>query len=137
MKVLLAAIYTKFTAVNGGGIHNSFYTDVTGRLYFSFASQESTFPYAVYYQITSNPEWTFTDTFEDITIQFSLYSDQSSAVQIGDMRDHCIALFDWCTLSVSGYEFIYMRRDYDRIDWIPEEEVWQCIIQYSTYLRKT
>ena len=103
MKNLSTAIYNKISG-------SAFSTAIGGRLYKARAPQNPTFPYVVYYIITDIPADTFTDRLEDVTIQFSIFSTASGTTEIEDILTNLKALFDYCSLSITGNTHLFMER---------------------------
>lgn len=118
MKDLFSAIYTKFTALTGG-LHNAFYTDISGKLYLGIAPQNSTYPYVVYSLVSDVYSWNFSlnGEFETVLLQFSIYSESASPLEAENIYTDLIALYDWCSLSISGYTHLYMRRENSNLLW--------------------
>ena len=97
MNELMAAITTKFKTTN------DLNTALSGRMYPHEARQGVSFPYAVYYVVSSFTDYTFSDEQEDVSIQFSLFSEDDSVGPIGILYNKLTALFDDQRLTVSGY----------------------------------
>jgi hypothetical protein len=136
MKPLLQAIYTKVTELTGGN-HNSFYNAISGRFYFVQAPQETAFPYSVYHLLTDTYDFTFTEEFEEIIIQFDMYDQDPSSSDILDATEYLKTLFDWCRPTVTGYSVSHgMERIFSTIDWFDEDGVWQSVVQYRISLKK-
>lgn len=135
MKELQSAIVTKFNALTGGN-HNTFYTGIGSRLYFRKAPNvEVTFPYCIFYFGSDVNDYQFIEEFDNVVVQFSIFSNTSSSSELGDLLTYAKSLFDWCTLTVSNYTFLKMERIYaNHGDWIAEEEIWQTVIQYRILL---
>lgn len=131
MKNLKDAVYAKFVAVDGGGLHNSFYITIGGKLYYERAKQKATLPYAVYHIISDVPEWTFTTYFEKVRIQINLFSSSNSDGEVEDMYTALKALFDWCDLAIVGNVHLYMRRELARLSRDPEDDVWCYNVDYE------
>jgi hypothetical protein len=53
-----------------------------------------------------------------------------------DIADKCMALFDDCELTVAGYQFQKMERDWNSLSEDPEEEIQRYTIQYTVWTRK-
>jgi len=129
MKELFGSIYTKFSTAN------DFNTALGGRFYLNHAPQSAATPYCVYQLITNIADYNFTSTFDDAEIQMDIIDDNTSS----DILDHaykCMALFDDCTLSVSGYQFMKMERDWNAFISDPEEQIQRYTVQYLVSLRK-
>ena len=99
MKNLLAAITTKMTG-------SALSTAVGGRIFLDQASAGTVYPYIVWFIVTSNPEKTFTEDFENTLIQFSIFSTASSVEEIADIYAALDALFDECTLTITGGDIL-------------------------------
>ena len=105
MDALLQAIYGKFTG-------STLSTFVGGRIYLDEVPESKspvTFPYITYQIITGGYEKTFTEKFTDVLVQVSLFSASASAVQISAMYNYLTALFDECTLTITGKTFYRMH----------------------------
>jgi hypothetical protein len=104
------ALMTKFTAVDGVGSHNTFYTAIQGRLYEGRA-QGTDYPYSVYEIIDQTPDKTFSDDYRNLLIQFSHYSDDRYDSSECDLINaYCNDLFDECAaFSITGATLLWMR----------------------------
>lgn len=136
MTGLLTALYTKFTALTGG-LHNSFYNGLSGRMYLGFAPQSSTFPYAVYNLVTDTHDYQFVEQFEEVVIQFDIASQSSSAAECNTLFGYLISLYDNCSLTISGYYHIKMDRLYSSLTYYSEDETWVYTIQYRVMIQKS
>ena len=92
---------------------SSFLSDVQSRLFKGRAPEGAQYPYAVYSIVSDVPEKTYTEAFENVLIQFSLFSSASGSTEIEDMFTHLKALYDECTLNILGGvdDFIWMKRE--------------------------
>ena len=129
MKNLFAAINTKFSAAN------TFKTAISSQFYLNTAPQGTSKPYAVFTLINNVTDYNFTSTFDEALIQIDIIDDNQSS-DILDTADKCMALFDDCELTVSGYQFIKMERDFNYFIEDADEEIQRYTIQYSINLRK-
>jgi hypothetical protein len=130
MKVLFDAIKTKYDA-------SATLVSACHGLHFGMVPQGTEMPYIVFYDNPGNPNYTFTEVEEERTIQFNILSDSSSSVEINGIYDKLIAAFDYCTLSVTGYNFIVMERTLNHLMPLPEENCWQYSVQYRIRIQKT
>lgn len=135
MKVLQSGMYSLVTGLVGRK-HNSFYTSISGRFYYGYAPQDTPFPYCVYHVITSAYDFMFQEEFEDVVVQFNICSKSPSSSETGDILPCLYTLFDWASLSVSGYTCISTERIFSTTDWFDEEGVWETIVQYRILLQK-
>ena len=135
MKNLSTGLFTKFTG-------SAFSTSIGGRLYKARAPQNPTWPYAVYYIITDVPQDTFTDKIEEALIQFSVFSQASGSTEIEDIVTNLKALFDNCSLTITGNTHIMMNRQGSSLTSIPEDtiagtgEYFQCDVEYEVTMQK-
>lgn len=129
MGPIMSAIYSKFAPV---GAKPAFYTSMGGRLRPFVARQGETYPFCVYLLIgDSNDVWPGGETQESITMQFSIFTNESSMVNINTYFTNLIALYDECTLSVSGYTFLRMERQWAYPLRDDQNNVWQYVVQYN------
>jgi len=132
---LTNSLWNKFSEISGGE-HNEFYTAVGGQMYDTQAPEVATFPYAVYSIISDVPDWTFSTYFDDVRVQFDLFSKENSAVEIDGIYTKLINLWDWCTLTISGNTHLWMRRELTRR--FKESEVQASYFHYTIdYFIKT
>lgn len=112
---------------------------LTGGLYLQQAPQNTAFPYGIYFLVANVPEWTFTENVETAVIQFSLFDydedNPLSATIICDAYTKLQACYDWCTLTISNYTSIYMKRELGRL--LRTEGVWQYSVDYRCYIQET
>jgi hypothetical protein len=106
------AIYSKFTAVDGGGASNSFFTAVNGQLYEDMAPEGAQYPYAVYTIAAAPKERTFTEIYTNIFLELSIFSSNSSSAEIKDIYQKAVALYDEKSLTITGSTLVWMREDY-------------------------
>jgi len=127
MQVLFEGIYTKFS--NDEDLSGA----VTG-LYLTEAPQGTAYPYITYHLISNVADWTFTEDMENSLIQFSIFDDSSSSVTILDIFEKLKTLYDWTTLVVEGYNFIYLKREFNILT--RENSIWKMDVQYRMEIQK-
>lgn len=93
MKSLTTAIYGQLAG-------SSLYSDIGGRMFKGRAPEGTDFPYVVYFVVSDVTDLTFTENYEDVLIQFSLFSNASSSGEIEDMFAHLKELYDECALTI-------------------------------------
>ena len=138
MENVIIGIYTKFTELVGG-VHNTFYTSIGGRLYLEHAPQNTAYPYATYYLVTSTPYWVMSNQkdFEDAIIQFNIYSENPSAVaEITGIATKCNALYHQTPLTITGYTHLWTNRSMQSL-MRDEDDDWQYIIEFELGVRET
>ena len=108
---LSVAIYNKFTATSGDpALHNALYIALTGRLYRMTAPQNCVEPYAIYSIVDTVPEYPGGKILEHVRVNFSIFTSDISPAASELLYDKLTAVYDWCTLSISGSILIYMNR---------------------------
>ena len=103
MKALTTAIYGKMAG-------SAFGTAIGSRLFKGQAPDGTEYPYSVYQLVTNSPERTFTEDFENTTIQFSLFSTASGTTEIENMFSALKALYDEQSFTIAGSTLVWMRR---------------------------
>lgn len=135
MKALFDAILVKFNGT--APTYTPAYTNCTGGLHREFAPQKKAMPYAVMHLVSGNPEDTFTERGESFLIQFNIYTDTVTSTTLDTIASAFMTLYDYCTLSVSGYYFITMHRVFSTSFWNDELKNWTYVIQYRIQIQKT
>lgn len=85
--------------------------DVGGRIYLDYAPDYAEYPSVVFFIVAGNPDRTFTERYTDTLIQFSLFSASGGAAEITTMHTHLKALFDECTLTITGSVLVWMKEE--------------------------
>jgi len=98
------------TAIWGQLAGSSLYTDVAGRLFKGRAPDGTSYPYVVYFVVTDMPDRVFDGLYEDVIIQFSLFSTASVTTEVEDMFTHLKTLYDEKSFSITGSTLIWMQR---------------------------
>lgn len=127
MQVLFQGIWN---AYNGNAALKAV---VTG-MYLTEAPQGAVYPYIVYHLISNVPNWTFTEDAENTLIQFNIYDDSSSSTTINDIYDKLTALYNWATLTVTGYSSIYVKREFNNLTRV--NDIWSWVTQYRIEIQK-
>jgi hypothetical protein len=126
MQELFEGIYDKY---DGSALES----EITG-MYLEEAIQGAVYPYCVYHKISGVPNYTYTEEAENIIIQFDLYDDNSSATDINTAFSALTTLYDWCSLTVAGWNSIYMKRELDLLN--RENDIWHYIVSYRLEIQK-
>lgn len=132
MKALQTAIYNK--ALTGS---NTFKTAVNSRFYFFMAPQNTTFPYATYDFVVNTYDNQFNEDFEEFVVQFSIFSQSTSSSEAGDIYGYLTTLFDWCSLTITGYSLVEMKRMSTTTDYFSDDTVWMYTVDYKVWMKKT
>jgi hypothetical protein len=102
LKSIQKAIYTKFT----GSTLQATYGDI---LFHASVPPGVRFPFIVFSKVTASPEKTFTETFKNRLVQFSIFSAYATPDEADDIIDAVESLYDECLLSISGISFLRMH----------------------------
>ncbi len=138
MKELGESLINYFNTADGDGNYSTLYGLLGGKLYRSLAPQNRTFPFCAFQFITETPLFVISgkNDAEEVLVQFNLYSNNpTSAVEIENLSAALKSLFDWANLTVDGYTFIFMRREFSR-QYQDPDQVWVCSVQYRVHLEK-
>lgn len=114
LKNLSMAIYNRF--INAG---TSLQGLIDRRFYKGRAPEGTDYPYCVFRVITDVPEKTYTEDYERVVVQFSLFSITSSTLEVENMLTYLESLYDECSLSITGATLIWMKRD--NVTFLEEE----------------
>ena len=122
MKELYKGIYKIFDAAPTTALH----TALGGRLYPHEAPESATYPFGIYALVTDMPAYVFGGNYDTsiFTVQFSLYSQKSSATEVLNAYENLKTLYDGCTLTVTGYSFLSCIRENSIFYRHPEDNVW-------------
>lgn len=84
---------------------------IAGRLFDTQAPDGSEYPYVVYMIVSNYPEKTFTEDFEVVLIQFSLFSaTPGDSTEVEGMYTDLKTLFDECAMTVTGSSWFYWMK---------------------------
>jgi uncharacterized membrane protein (GlpM family) len=97
------------TAIYGKLAGSTLSTAIGGRMYLDQAPDKPTFPYVVFFIVSSVPEKTFTEDMSETLIQFSIYSASSSATEISAIYAALKTLYDECSLTITGSSLVWMK----------------------------
>lgn len=126
---VLTGLFTKFSG-------SALSTALGARMYSRYAPQGTAFPYATVDISTGAADETFSEAIEDLDVLFNLYSKSSSETEITGLLNNLIALYDNCSLSVTGYTHLFMQRDITRSLSNPEYGIRQYSVIYNVEIIK-
>jgi len=125
---------------------NDFNTDVSGRLFFGAAPDETNLqegPYAIYFIVSDTDQDNFSDNMRELYLQFSLFSGASSPATILAMDTHLTTLFKDTVFTVTGWTVVIMKRVQGNGPyWTPAETetgtpgYWQTDIDFTILISK-
>ena len=137
MRNLTTALYT-YTVADAVG--SGFMTSIGSRFYDTEAPEGAAYPYCVYLIITDIKDWQFVERFEDVSIQFSIFSTASSSGEAKDIYTKLVALYDEQYLNIGAMvQFLWMWRNNTTI--MKEEHttrsgtvgVWHIAVDFDIY----
>lgn len=142
MNLLDKAIIDKFNETSAG-VHNAFYTSLTGGLWKSAIPNGTALPCAAF-TVVRYPDHTFKEYQTDYSITFYIFdgNDTSdggikSPYVINGIADDCRTVFDGCQLSIPGYTTTTMyETGQTEEEWLPEEQVWRYAVTFEFTLFK-
>jgi len=106
-------------------------------MYYDEAPKEPTYPYCVFRFFDIDKDFTFDLNFESPSVQFDFYSNLSSADQCDDGVRYIRLLYDWCTLTVTGYLFLNMERNFIfPARKLQPENIWVGSVRYTLLLKE-
>jgi hypothetical protein len=123
VKELTTAIYGKLA----GSVLD---TAIGGRLFDTQAPEGAELPYVVYYLVTDTQADTFKDRLDDVLIQFSIFSEESSSTEVKDLYGYLKTLYDDCALTVAARTVVWMVRVRMSMT-LEDNEIWHCDVDYS------
>jgi len=127
MQVLFTGLWNKY---NG----NAALKAAVSGMYLTQAPQGTEYPYIVYHKISGVPDHTYTEDMENVIIQFNIFDNNNSSTTINDIYTKLTALYDWCSLTVTGWNSIYMKREIDNLT--KDNGVWNYFVQYRLEIQK-
>ena len=130
--VISYAIYT--SANNSYGLAGNDLKNILSGMFFEKAPQGQTYPYGVYHLTSNRPNWTYTEDMRNFIIDFNLYDNSSSSTNINSAYEELKKLYDWTTLSVTGWSSIYMKRELDNLT--RDNDIWNYFVQYRLEIQK-
>lgn len=136
MKNLTTAIYGKLAG-------STLFGYVQGRLYKNRAPEGAPYPYLVYAVIVGDPEYTFSENYEDVTVQFDIFSKDASTTEIENIFTALTALFDNISFNPTAERVLEMQRQSysltseEHYVTTAEIQVYHYTVDYNVYLERT
>ena len=111
---------------------------IANRMFKGQADEGTDYPYAIFFVVTDMPERTFSEDFQDVVVQFSLFSITSGTTEIENMYADLNTLYDDKTpFAVTGSTMIWMRRSQanflveDHTTPTGSQRVWHYAVDYE------
>jgi hypothetical protein len=127
MKEIQEAIMTKYS-------NDSAIVALTTGLHNTEAPQESVYPYIVFSYPSGIPDWTFSSDEKEFVIQFKIHDNNTSVVNVNLIYDALHTLFDWCSLTITGWHLTYMKEILEHL--VRVDDKWQYVLQYRIRIQK-
>jgi len=137
LKALRNAIYAKCAG-------SALDTLIGGQIYYGKAPTGTRYPYVVFSRVTGNIEKTFSEEYDLPLIQFSAFSANStSSNEVHDIAEAVKALYDECSLTITGSTLVWMRLqndigplDDDSISQDGADGGWSCHLDFDVMVSK-
>lgn len=92
------------------------------------------YPYCVFFPVSDVKEYTFSEQADNVLIQFSIYDNDDGVATVQDAGDILKSVYDFATLTVSGYNHICMMQEFS--DLYKEDGFWHYVITYRLEIQK-
>ena len=133
MNALFLGIWNKYDG------DDTLKASLTGGLWNTRVRQGKDMPYANFTMMSDIPNNTFTEDIEEYVFQFNIFYKEVDEVvavtAITTIYENLVALYDDCELTVEGYTFIAMTREFSTY-FYTGNDVWQYNIRYRIELQK-
>jgi hypothetical protein len=135
IKQIADGITSKFTG-------SALATAIGGRLYRDEAMQGVAFPFCVFHIIDSQNVDTFSEKGEYYRIQFNIWHKYTTTMtnakaSLDTLESNLRSLYDWATLTISGWTNTAMRFSGSRPAFSEDDDVVGVIVEYETYIFKS
>lgn len=136
MQTLFNAIYARFTTLKAA----SAIGDATD-MYNTEAPSDAVFPYIVFSLVSDVQDFDSDSLFEDTLIQFNIFSDNSSTIQVCEIFKALKGVtiegtgYDFFQLVVDDYNTLQLKRDNSNLTKV--KKVWQYNVTYLCLLDYT
>lgn len=133
MGIVRTGIWTLFKASAAAPL----YLDLSGaRFYYSEAPEQPALPYCVFNVYDEIYDFTFDLEFEDVLVQFDYYG--STADECDDGVADIKTMFDYCSLTISGYTCLRMERELViNPAKVQPADIWVATIRYGLLMQKS
>lgn len=128
LTALLTAIQTAYAA-------SALPTSLEG-LYFGAAPQGTTGDYGVVSVPASAFDWASGVQWEEVSVQFSLFTPDASPIGLLAVADTLTTTFDFAQLSITGGTMLWMHRESGPLPIADPDGGWQVITTYNVRLEE-
>ena len=98
------------TAIFGRLPGSALATHIQNRMFKGQAPDGTDYPYICFMVVTDGVSRTFTEDYQDVVVQFSLFSNTSGTTEIENMYTDLNTLYDDQEMTITGAELVWMRR---------------------------
>lgn len=98
------------TAIYGRLSGSALAAHIQNRMFKGQAPEGTDYPYVVFFVITDTPDRTFSEDFQDVVVQFSLFSTTSGTTEIENLYTDLNTLYDEKPFAITGATLVWMRR---------------------------
>lgn len=130
MTPLLTAIYDAYNndaplkAAMGGG------------LYLESAPPDTPYPYGTFSLVSREPLNMLTETYHTVTVQFAIFSDDSSAADVCAIFETLDDVYNAGELTIGGHTLVSMLREHDSLEMIRPESIWRYAARYRIVMKE-
>lgn len=136
MKELFEAIYARYEATALAAKLTELYNTEAPALSTEDGDGGSVFPYGTFSLVSDVPDWTFTETFEDILVQFDFFSKEVLATEVLEAAVALEDAFDFHDLAI-GYPYTTVSMTQEVANLLPKVNgVWHHNISYMLLLHR-
>lgn len=137
MKELFEAIYAHYEATVLAAKLTELYNTEAPPLSTEEGDGGSVFPYGTFSLVSDVPDWTFTEHFEDILIQFDFFSKAVLATEVLEAAEALEDAFDFHDLAIA-YPYTTVSLTQEVANLLPRVEgIWEYNISYRLLLERT
>lgn len=136
MKALTTSIYGKMAGT-------TFETSIGGRLFKGLAPQGTPMPYVIFFVVSDVYDPTFTEDYENVLLQFSIFSEAVGSTEIEDIFTNLKAVYDNTAFTPTGNQVVVMTRQNAMLTTQDADvesgagKYWQYDIEYDVIMQKT
>lgn len=108
-----------------------------GGLFLESAPPGTSYPYGIFTLVSREPLNMLMETWEAVTVQFSVFSDESSAADVCAVFETLDDVYNAGELAIAGYALVSMLREHDSLEMIRPEGIWRYSARYRIVMRTT
>jgi len=110
----------------------------TGGMHNTESPSNADYPRIVFNIVAGIKSNTFSHEYENISVDFRIYTQSNSSVSLNNLFALLISLYDDLRMTVNNYTTVEMRRTvYNKTKDETDESVWIYLVSYKVVLEKT